>query len=116
MLACNFGIADWLVRLTNNQCNLELRLCFLYGRNMHGFKWDHKRVYRIHRKLEVNLRVKPRHRLVRETSLPLAVPVAVNESWSMDVTYDKLADERGIRLFNVIDDLNGKAWDRARFF
>jgi len=25
-----------------------------------GFKWNHKRIYRIYRELELNLRIKPR--------------------------------------------------------
>jgi putative transposase len=73
-------IADWLVRLTNNQRNWGFGLCFLYLRNVRGFKWNHKRVYRIYRELELNLRIKPRHRLVREKPLPLAVPSSINQS------------------------------------
>jgi len=65
---------------------------------------DDKRVYRIYRELELNLRIKPRHRLVREKPLPLAVPASINQSWSMDFMHDQLADGRSIRLFNVIDD------------
>ena len=102
----NNVIVDWLVRLTNNQRNWGFGLCFLYLRNVNGFKWNHKRVYRIYRDLELNLRIKPRHRLVREKPLPLAVPVAINQSWSMDFMHDQLADGRSIRLFNVIDDFN----------
>ncbi len=102
----NVLIADWLVRLTNNQRNWGFGLCFLYLRNVKGFKWNHKRVYRIYRELELNLRIKPRHRLVREKPLPLAVPTAINQSWSMDFMHDQLADGRSIRLFNVIDDFN----------
>jgi len=99
-------IADWLVRLRNNQRNWGFGLCFLYLRNVRGFKWNHKRVYRIYRELELNLRIKPRHRLVREKPLPLAVPSSINQSWSMDFMHDQLADGRSIRLFNVIDDFN----------
>jgi len=99
-------IADWLVRLTNNQRNWGFGLCFLYLRNVKDFKWNHKRVYRIYRELELNLRIKPRRRLVREKPLPLAVPTAINQSWSMDFMHDQLADGRSIRLFNVIDDFN----------
>ena len=102
----NDVIADWLVRLTNNQRNWGFGLCFLYLRNVKGFKWNHKRVYRIYRELELNLRIKPRHRLVREKPLPLAVPTRINEMWSMDFMHDQLADGRSIRLFNVIDDFN----------
>ena len=59
-----------------------------------------------HCELELNLRIKPRHRLVREKPLPLAVPSAINQSWSMDFIHDQLADGRSIHLFNVIDDFN----------
>ena len=58
----NAVVADWLVRMTNNQRNWGFGLCFLYLRNVKGFKWNHKRVYRIYRELELNLRIKPRHR------------------------------------------------------
>jgi hypothetical protein len=49
------------------------------------------------------LRIKPRHRLVREKPLPMAVPIAVNQSWSMAFIHDQLAEGCSIRLFNVID-------------
>lgn len=55
---------------------------------------------------KLNLRIKPRHRLVREKPLPLAVPAQINETWSMDFMHDQLADGCSIRLFNVIDDDN----------
>jgi putative transposase len=80
--------------------------CFLFLRNVKGFKWNHKRVYRIYRELELNLRIKPRKRLVREKPEPLAVPDAINEVWSMDFMHDQLQDGRSFRLFNVIDDFN----------
>ncbi len=35
---------------------LSLGLCFLDLRNVKGFGWNHKRVYRIYRELELNLR------------------------------------------------------------
>ena len=40
-------------------------------------------MYRIYRELELNLRIKPRKRLVREKPQPLAVPTAINQVWSM---------------------------------
>jgi len=102
----NAEIADWLVRLTQAYRTWGFRLCFLYLRNVKGFGWNHKRVYRIYRELELNLRIKPKKRIVRERPEPLAVPEAVNESWSMDFMHDQLTDGRRFRLLNVIDDYN----------
>ena len=59
-----------------------------------------------YRELELNLCIKPRHRLVREKPLPLALPTAINQSWSMDFMHDQLADGRGLRLFNVVDEFS----------
>lgn len=78
---------------------------------MKGFARNHKRVYRIYRELEWNLRIKPRKRLVREKPEPLAVPTAINQVWSMDFMHDQLEDGRCFRLFTVIDDFNReKPW------
>jgi putative transposase len=70
----NQRIADELLRITASQRNWGVGLCFLYLRNVKGFGWNHKRVYRIYRELELNLRIKPRKRLVREKPVALAVP------------------------------------------
>ena len=102
----NALLADWLVRLTTTYRNWGFGLCFLYLRNVKGYSWNHKRVYRIYRELELNLRIKPHQRLVRETPQPLAVPEAINQVWSMDFMHDQLSDGRNFRLFNVIDDFN----------
>ncbi len=102
----NAEIADWLIRLTHNQKNWGFGLCYLFLRNVKGYRWNHKRVYRIYRELELNLRIKPKKRIVREKPEPLSVPMAINESWSMDFMHDQLSDGRSYRLFNVIDDFN----------
>ena len=102
----NDDIADWLIRLTHNQRNWGFGLCFLYLRNVKQFGWNHKRVYSIYRELSLNLRIKPRKRLVRSKPQALAVPAQMNEVWSMDFMHDQLSDGRSIRLFNVIDDFN----------
>jgi putative transposase len=102
----NTRIADWLTRLTHNQRNWGFGLCFLYLRNVKGFGWNHKRVYRIYRELELNLRIKPKKRLVREKPEPLAQPELINQTWSMDFMHDQLSDGRCFRTFNVIDDFN----------
>jgi putative transposase len=105
----NEEIAKWLIDLTSRHRNWGFGLCFLYLRNVGGFAWNHKRVYRIYRELELNLRIKPHKRLVRQAPEPLTVPTAVNHVWSMDFMHDQLADGRSIRILNVIDDFNRQA-------
>lgn len=102
----NAQIADWLVRLTNNRRSWGFGLCFLYLRNVKGYGWNHKRVYRIYCELELNLRIKPRKRLEREKPAALAVPNIPNQTWSMDFMADQLGDGRAIRALNVLDDFN----------
>jgi len=104
--ADNRLIADWLLRLTHNQRNWGFGLCFLYLRNVKGFPWNHKRVYRIYRELELNMRIKPKKRLKRDKPEVLSVPSTINETWSMDFMHDQLEDGRSFRLLNILDDCN----------
>ncbi len=99
-------IEDWLVTLTDWKKAWGFGLCYLHLRNVKGFKWNHKRVYRIYCELELNMRIKPRKRLYREKPEPLAVPEAPNEVWSMDFMADQLVDGRSFRTLNVLDDFN----------
>lgn len=78
----------------------------MYLRNVKGFSWNHKRVYRIYRELELNLRIKPRKRLKRDKPGELSVPIKPNQVWPMDFMSDALADGPAIRSLNVIDDYN----------
>lgn len=102
----NIVIADWLIRLTHNQKNWGFGLCYLYLRNIKGFSWNHKRIYRIYKELELNMRIKPKKRLVREKPDSLIVPETINECWSMDFMHDSLENGKNYRLLNVIDDFN----------
>ncbi len=102
----NIRIADWLIRLTNTYRNWGFGLCFLYLRNVKGYAWNHKRVYRIYRELELNLRIKPKRRIQREKPEALHTATAPNEVWSMDFMHDELLDGRRFRLLNILDDFN----------
>ena len=102
----NAVIADWLQRLTSTHRSWGFGLCYYFLRNVKRYRWNHKRVYRIYRELELNLRIKPKKRLKRDKPDALAVPEAINECWSMDFMHDQLEDGRSIRLLNVIDDYN----------
>lgn len=102
----NAMIADWLLRLTYTNRRWGFGLCFLYIRNVKGYPYNHKRVYRIYRELELNLRIKPKRRLKRDKPDTLEVPKQINCTWSIDFMHDRLADGRSLRTFNVLDDYN----------
>jgi putative transposase len=102
----NAEIADWLLRLSTTYKRWGFGLCFMYLRNTQGYGWNHKRVYRIYKELELNLRIKPKRRIKRDKPKALSVPVAINQVWSMDFMSDTLTDARSFRTFNVLDDFN----------
>ncbi len=105
----NEVIADWLMRLTENRRNWGFGLCYLYLRNVKGYHWNHKRVYRMYRVLELNVGIKLKKRLSREKPEALSVPEAINDVWSLDFMHDQLVDRRPFRLLNVIDDFKREA-------
>jgi putative transposase len=100
----NGEIAGWLLQLTHKETDWGFGLCFDYLRNVKGFSWNHKRVYRIYCELALNLRIRPRRRLKRHKPEPLKQPLRTNQVWSIDFMHDQLSDGRKYRLFNVIDD------------
>jgi putative transposase len=95
-----------LLRLTTTHKRWGFGLCFLYLRNVKGFGWNHKRVYRIYWELELNLRIKPKRRIHRDYPSELDVPIAPNQVWSMDFMSDQLASGKTFRTFYVMDDYN----------
>jgi putative transposase len=99
----NNEIAHWLIKLTEDESDWGFGMCFQYLRN-EGFKWNHKRVYRIYCELSLNLRIRPRRRLKRNVPEPLKEPTKADQVWSVDFMHDQLTDGRNYRLFNVIDD------------
>ena len=74
-----------------------------------GYRWNHKRVYRVYCLLKLNKRRRSRRRLPNRNPEPLAVPAAANQCWSMDFMTDVLLDGRRFRTFNVLDDFNREA-------
>ena len=62
-----------------------------------------KRAYRIYREEGLQVRTKRRKKPTRPR-IPMAVPNAVNERWSMDFVSDQLANGRRFRVLKIVDD------------
>ena len=92
---------------------MGLGLCYLYLCYLEGLKWNHKLVYEVYIELELNLRIKPRKRLVREKPEALTVPLEINQVWFIDFMHDQLEDGRAFRLLNVVDNFNREAINMA---
>ena len=69
-----------------------------------GLIVNHKRVHRIYRAANLQVRRRRRKRLTRAERVPLPIPSQRRERWSMDFTVDTLADGRGFRTLNIVDD------------
>jgi putative transposase len=102
----NEVIANGLLDICAEKKRWGFGLCFHYLRNVKGYKWNHKRVYRIYRELELNLRIKPRRRIRRAKPDALTIPTGKNQMWSVDFMSDSLENGRTFRTFNVLDDYN----------
>ena len=98
----NSLIAQYLIDLTNQKKNWGFKLCFLYLRNVKGYKFNHKRVYRIYTELALNLRIKPRRRLKRDKPAVLHSPSNINQVWSMDFMHARLYKGNSVRLFAAL--------------
>ena len=70
-----------------------------------GHVQNHKRTYRIYREEGLQVRTKTRKKLVRPR-VPMIVPDAPNQRWSVDFVSDQLANGRRFRVFNVVDDFS----------
>jgi putative transposase len=71
-----------------------------------GLHANHKRVHRVYREAGLQVRRRSRKRLTRAERLPLARPSAPLERWSIDFMMDTLADGRGFRTLNIVDDFS----------
>jgi putative transposase len=80
------------------------RLHVLLGRE--GVAVNLKRVRRLYREEGLSLRQRRGRRRYRGVRVVLALPVKVNQRWSMDFMSDALADGRRFRVLNVVDDFS----------
>ena len=70
-----------------------------------GYVQNPKRTYRIYREEGLQVRTKQRKKLTRPR-IPMEVPDAVNQRWSMGFVSDQLASGRRFRVLNIVDDFS----------
>lgn len=113
------GITRWSNRYRSrkdSQAALRLRLRELAGsRVRYGYRrltvllrregWavNTKRVYRLYRDEELQVRTAKRAKRTRETRVALPGASRPNQRWSMDFVSDRLADGRWFRILTVVD-------------
>lgn len=68
-----------------------------------GLVVNKKRTYRRYTEEGLQVRTKKRKKLQRPR-LPMELPTAPNQRWSMDFVSDQLSDGRRFRVLNVVDD------------
>jgi putative transposase len=71
-----------------------------------GNQVNHKRIRRIYREMQLNIRINPKKRLPSREPVLMIVPEKPNQSWSVDFMSDALLSGQRFRTFNVIDDFN----------
>jgi putative transposase len=94
-----------LDQLVSKHPAIGLWQCYYRLRNR-GITWNHKKVRRVYRKMNLNIRRRARKRLPERVKQPLLHATAPNQMWSIDFMTDRLEDGRNFRLLNIIDDFN----------
>lgn len=74
-----------------------------------GFMWNHKKVYRVYKDNELQLKHRKKQRIEASERKPMPVAGRLNEVWSIDFMSDSLSSGRPFRTFNVLDDFNREA-------
>lgn len=74
-----------------------------------GFKWNHKRVYRVYTQMNLNIRRKHKRRLPTRKALSAHIAEQPNEMWSMDFMHDALYNGRKVKILNILEEFNRQA-------
>ena len=76
-----------------------------YGRRRgRGYRFNHKRVYRVYCRLGLNLPRRVKRKLPKRDPRPLVVKPVANCQWALDFMHDTLYCGKRFRTLNVIDE------------
>ena len=74
-----------------------------------GEKVNYKRVERLYREAQLQVRRRKRKKVPIGQRQPLERPTQANEVWSMDFVFDRTADSRVIKCLTIVDDATHEA-------
>jgi putative transposase len=69
-----------------------------------GRPWNHKRVYRVYKAMNLNLPRRKKRRLPKRVQQPMVVEARANAEWSLDFMSDTLYHGRRFRTLNILDE------------
>jgi putative transposase len=70
-----------------------------------GLVVNRKHTYMLNTEESLQVRTKKRKKLTRPR-MPMEIPTATNQRWSMDFVADQLSNGRRFRVLNVVDDFS----------
>ena len=77
----------------------------LYDRlRLLGHRWNHKRVHRVYKAMNLNLPRRTKRRLPKRVQQPMVVEARANAEWSLDFMSDTLYHGRRFRTLNILDE------------
>lgn len=103
-------IIELLSRLVEKHPRNGFKKLYFRIRNL-GYDWNHKRIYRLYKKLGLNIRRKMKKRLPLRIKTPLTELSHPNYFWSMDFMSDTLWYGKRYRLLNIMDEFNRELLD-----
>ena len=68
-----------------------------------GWHANHKRIHRIYKMLNLQLRTKHKKKRAATVRVPLEKAQTINQRWSMDFIHDALEDGRRFRILTIVD-------------
>lgn len=71
-----------------------------------GLKINHKKLYRLYKEMGLKVRKRGSRKRAVGPRLTRIKATEVNQVWSLDFMFDRLADGRKIRLLNIIDEFS----------